>query len=202
MTFHDVLTARHSVRDFLPTPVSEELIRSVLGDAQLSPSNCNTQPWDVHIVSGGKRDELSAAFISDFDAGNTSLDFSFDMSEYYGSYKERRQQQGAVYHQALGVKREDFDERRTISARNLTFYGAPHVALLYVPSFGDNVRVAADIGMYAQTFLLSLVAHGLGGIPQTMLGMFADTTRKILPIDENSKLLFGISFGYPNNGSA
>jgi nitroreductase len=202
VTFHDVIRARHSARDFLATPVPENTIRSVLADAQLSPSNCNTQPWDVHIISGTKRDELSAAFMADYAAGNISQDFTFDMSEYYDKYKRRSQEQGAVYYQTLGVKREDFDERRTVAARNLSFFGAPHVALLYVPSFGDNVRVASDVGMYAQTFLLSLVAHGLGGIPQTMLGMFADTARRILQINDKSRLLFGISFGYPNNESA
>ncbi|GLK59475.1 hypothetical protein ACFS3C_16655 [Azotobacter vinelandii] len=28
------------------------------------------------------------------------------------------------------------------------------------PGVGDNVRVAADVGMYAQTFLLALAASG------------------------------------------
>ena len=52
---------------------------------------------------------------------------------------------------------------------NYSFFNAPHVALLFMPSFGDNVRVGSDIGMYGQTFLLSLAARGRGGIPQTSL---------------------------------
>ena len=52
--------------------------------------------------------------------------------------------------------------------------------------------------MYGQTFLLSLTAHGLGGIPQTMLGFYADTIREVLGIDPSMKMLFGISFGYPD----
>lgn len=40
-------------------------------------------------------------------------------------------------------------------------YGAPHVALLFMPSFGDNVRVGGDMGIYGQTFWLSLTAHCL-----------------------------------------
>ncbi|WP_338152914.1 nitroreductase family protein [Chimaeribacter coloradensis] len=60
------------------------------------------------------------------------------------------------------------------------------------------VRVAGDIGMYAQTLLLSLTAHGLGGIPQTMLGFYAGTIREALGIDPSLKLLFGISLGYPD----
>lgn len=86
--------------------------------------------------------------------------------------------------------------------RNLEFFGAPHVAMLFMPAFHDGVRVASDVGMYAQTFLLSLAAHGLAGVPQTYLGFYADTVREVLGVDPSLKMLFGISFGYPDLDSA
>jgi len=198
MLFKDVVRERHSVRHFLPHPVPEEILRSVLEDAQRAPSNCNTQPWQTHIVSGSKRDALSNAILAADDAGELTPDFSFDTRDFHGVYHERSKAQGAAYYQAIGVKREDFNQRRDASRRNLEFFGAPHVALLFMPEVGDNVRVAGDIGMYAQTLLLSLTAHGLGGIPQTMLGFYAETIRKELGIDPSLKLLFGISLGYPD----
>ena len=201
LSFSELVKARHCVRDFLPQAVPDAQIRAVLEDAQRSPSNCNTQPWEVHIVSGAKRDALSAALLEAGSKGAYSMDYSFDQGAFYDSYDARSKAQGAVYYQALGIKREDYDERTAITARNLSFFGAPHVALLFVPPFGDSVRVAADVGMYGQTFLLSLVAHGLGGIPQTMLGMFADTVRDVLQIETKAKLLFGISFGHPDPAS-
>lgn len=201
ISFNNVIRSRYSVREFLPDVVPDHIIRSLLEDAQCSPSNCNTQPWHVHIVSGEKRDQLSRAMLAAYNDGRYTMDFSFDQSVFYDQYAERSCAQGAVYHQALGVKREDFDERRTVGGKNLSFFGAPHVALLFVPPFGDVVRAAADVGMYAQTLLLTLVAHGLGGVPQTMLGMFADTVREVLQPNEQYKLLFGISFGYPAQGS-
>lgn len=42
--FRDVVRARHSVRSFPPDPVPEAVLRSVLEDAQRSPSKRNTQP--------------------------------------------------------------------------------------------------------------------------------------------------------------
>ncbi|MDQ0745986.1 hypothetical protein QF034_000217 [Streptomyces africanus] len=48
---------------------------------------------------------------------------------------------------------------------------------------------------YAQNFLLSLAARGLAGIPQTLLGVYADTVREFLGVPAELKLLFGISFG-------
>ncbi len=198
MLFRDVVRERHSVRSFLPQPVPEAVLRSVLEDAQRSPSNCNTQPWQTHIVSGAKRDALSKAIIAADDAGQLTPDFSFDTRDFHGVYRERSKDQEAAYYQAIGVKREAFEQRRDASRRNLAFFDAPHVALLFMPEAGDNVRVAGDIGMYAQTLLLSLTAHGLGGIPQTMLGFYAGTIREALGIDPSLKLLFGISLGYPD----
>jgi nitroreductase len=199
--FHDVLRDRHSIRGFLSTPVPDALIRAVVEDAQLAPSNCNTQPWQVHIVSGARRDTLSEAIMADDEAGRLTPDFSFAISDFDGIYNQRAKDQGAAYYQAIGVTREAIEDRRTAARYNLQFFNAPHVALLFMPDVGDNVRVAGDIGMYGQTFLLSLTAHGLGGIPQTMLGSYADTIRKVLGIDPSLKMLFGISFGYPDERS-
>jgi hypothetical protein len=60
------------------------------------------------------------------------------------------------------------------------------------------VRVGGDIGMYGQTFLLSLTARGLGGIPLTSTGFFAKTIREYLGISDDLKLLFAIAFGNPD----
>lgn len=200
--FREVIRARHSVRSFRPDPVPAAVLRAVLEDAQRAPSNCNTQPWQMHIVSGAKRDELSKAILADDDAGHYTPDFSFDLSDFDGAYHQRARDQGAAYYQAIGVARGATEDRRVAARYNLEFFGAPHVALLFMPSVGDNVRVASDLGMYGQTFLLSLTAHGLGGIPQTMLGFHAETVRKVLGIDPSLKMLFGVSFGYPDREHA
>jgi nitroreductase len=176
--------------------VPNDTIISVLEEAQLSPSNCNTQPWNVHIVSGEKLKELTAKLIHAFENEQFSPDFTFDTNHFKGRYKERQFMQGKLYHEGLGVSREDRQARREANLLNYKFYNAPHVALLFMPSVGDNVRIAADVGMYAQTFLLSLTAHGLEGVPQTALGFFADIIREHLGVSDDLKMMFGISFGY------
>ncbi|MXP49085.1 nitroreductase [Pantoea sp. Eser] len=198
LSFKRMVRQRRSYLGFLPTPVPQETLRSVLEDAQRAPSNCNTQPWETHIVSGEKLAALSALLHQQNDAGIFTPDFSFDMDQFYGPYGERKNAQGKAYYQAMNVAREDKAGRQRAAGYNYSFFNAPHVALLFMPSFGDDVRVAGDIGMYGQTLLLSLTAHGLGGIPQTSLGFFAEDIRRLLAIDNSKKLLFGISFGYPD----
>jgi nitroreductase len=197
-SFQEVIRSRQSIRQFLPTPVEEEVLREVLEDAQYTPSNCNTQPWDVHIVSGAKKVELSKALVDAVLKGQSSLDFTFDFNDYYGRYSERQKEQGKTHYEAMGIAREDYEGRQKEGLRNFEFFNAPHVAFLFMPSFGDNVRVASDIGMYAQSFLLSLAARGIGSIPQTSIGTQADTIRQVLGVSDEMKLLFGISFGYPD----
>jgi nitroreductase len=201
LSFKEAVRLRRSIRGFLDKPVPDNVIREVLEDAQHAPSNCNTQPWNTHIFRGEKLKQLSQLLHAKNDAGEFTPDFSFDQGDFYGEYRKRNEALGKAYYEAMNVMREDKDGRRRVGAMNYSFFNAPQLALLFMPSFGDNVRVAGDIGMYGQTLLLSLAARGLGGIPQTSLGFFAGTIREFLGIPEELKLLFGISFGYPDDAA-
>lgn len=201
-SFQHVVRARHSVRGFLPAPIPRSVLDEILQDAQYAPSNCNTQPWNVHVVGGAKLQALGAALIQALRAGNNSFDFSFDTGDFPEPYRQRAADQGGRYYQALGVARGDSLTRTEVVERNVRFFGAPHAAFLFLPAVGDNVRVAADVGMYAQTFLLALAARGYAGVPQTILGFFADTVRQALDVPDDLKLLCGISFGMPDSAHA
>ncbi|MGH3349268.1 MAG: nitroreductase [Nocardioides sp.] len=194
-SFTDVIRSRRSARAFLPEPVPAEDIRGVLEDARRAPSHSNTQPWEVHVFSEGARDRLSEAMVKAFEAGQMSPDFTTSYGDDDSVHVQRSQQTGAVLYGALGIGRDDKDGRAKAIQENLTFYGAPHVALLFVPELGDGVRAANDVGMYAQNFLLSLTARGYHGVPQGMHGLFADTVRAHLGLPADLKLLYGISFG-------
>lgn len=196
-SFAETVRARRSIREFLPEPIPADILREILVDAQHAPSNCNTQPWNTHIVSGEARDRLSQALHLANANAAVSPDFFWDEKAFNGRLDERRREQGAIYYTSLGVTRDDPESRARAGARNFAFFNAPHVALLFMPVIGDNVRVAGDIGMYAENFLLSLAARGFGGVPQTVLGLFAQTIRDTLNIDDDQKMLFGISFGRP-----
>lgn len=189
----DLIRSRRSARQFLSTPIPPDDIRAVLEDAQQAPSNSNTQPWVVHLVSGDRRDVLSRALLKSFEDGERSLDFTADYGQ--GIHAERSRHHGALYYRAQGIERSDQEGRLNVMHRNLDFYGAPHVALLFMPMIGDGVRAAGDVGMYAQNLLLSLKARGYQAIPQAVISHYADTVRQILNVPAEHKLLFAISFG-------
>ena len=53
------IETRMSTRAFKSTPIPRATIEKILRAASKSPSYANTQPWEVVVVSGKKRDELS-----------------------------------------------------------------------------------------------------------------------------------------------
>jgi nitroreductase len=195
-SFDDIVAARHSLRAFLPQAVDPATLETIFSVAQQAPSNCNSQPWVVHVVSGEKLETLRAEMPDRFASGNFSMDFPYDGS-YTGVYKERQYGAAQALYDAVSIKREDKERRNAQFMRNFTFFDAPHVAFLFLPEpFG--LREAADLGMYAQTLMLTLTAHGLGSCPQTALSFQADYVREQLGIAASNKLLFGLSFGYPD----
>lgn len=60
----------------------------MLEDAQTAPSNSNTQPWTVHVVSGAARDALAKELLQAEEEGRTSPDFTDGYGEE-GIYLER-----------------------------------------------------------------------------------------------------------------
>lgn len=189
-----ILNERRSVRAFLPKPLDGELLRRIFRLSQRAPSNCNTQPWVTHVVSGDPLDQLRRKMTENAKAGKFEMDFHYE-AKYQGVYRERQFDAANQMYGALQIPREDKARRAEVFLKNYSFFGAPHVAFLFLPEeFG--LREAADVGMYAQSLMLTLTAHGVGSCPQTSLSFHAGVVREVLDIDPSNKLLFGISFGY------
>lgn len=194
--FDRIVAQRRSLRAYLPQAADKETLETIFSVAQHAPSNCNTQPWLVHVASGASLQALKDEMSTRFMAGDMSLDFPYD-GVYEGVYKERQYGSAQALYDAVNIAREDKAGRHQQFMRNFTFFDAPHVAFLFLPEpFG--LREAADLGMYAQTLMLALTAHGMGSCPQTALSFQANFIREQLGIDASNKLVFGMSFGYPD----
>ena len=197
MEFADVVKARHSYRGFLPKAVDEQTLKEVFELASWAPSNCNIQPWHVHVVSAGAcdalREKMKAAAANQSDA---NPDFPWQ-GKFSGDYRERQicSAMGLWEHQ--GVRRDDPEKRAWSWMRNFEFFDAPHVAFIFVTDeFPETVRLAADTGMYAQTLMLALSDRGIGSCPQTSVSCYPELVREQLGVESRFKLLMGLSFGY------
>jgi nitroreductase len=198
--FDTLVRERKSVRAFRPDPVPRELIEHLLELCGQSASNCNTQPWRVEIVSGETKAALSAALWADAQHMQTSADIPYLREHYPEDFVRRQIDHTQCQYDTYGISREDMAGRMGILQRNMNFFGAPHTAMLLMPAFG-NEREAADLGLFAQTFMLALTAHGLASVPQTAVGLFAGPIRRVLGYPDDHQLLFALSFGYEDSGN-
>lgn len=195
-----IIRQRRSVRAFLPDNIEQETLDRVFNLAQYAPSNCNTQPWQVHVVGGETAQKVKSALTQRIAQGEMQMDFDF-IPKYSGIYKERQYDAARQLYGAMGIERHDMEARQQAFMRNYQFFDAPYAALLFMPE-DFSTREAADVGMYAQNLMLALTASGIASCPQAALSFHADSVREILGIESTMKLLFGIAFGYEDKNAA
>ncbi len=195
MSLDEAIRTRRSVRGFLPQEVPDPLLREVFELAQWAPSNCNVQPWLPHVVSGATLARLRDA-LGDAGAQNQTIEPDWPADGVYlGAYRERQIDAARALYGAMGVQRHDTQARRAAYLRNHAFFGAPHVMFVFMQRPFD-AREATDIGMYAQTLMLTLASRGIASCAQGALGLYPAIVRQHLDLPDDHRLLFGISFGY------
>lgn len=202
LSVSDAISNRRSTRGYLDKPVPQEIIREVLDIARLAPSNSNTQPWHIAIVSGAARDKLQADIMAEIDSGNPpSPQWPAGGVGLTGEYKERQYECAFTYYDALGIAREDKMERALTVLKNYEFFGAPHAAFISMPKTMNRAN-AVDLGIFLQSIMLLFAERGIGCIPQGALAAFPDPVKRICDIPEENGIVVGISFGYPDHTSS
>jgi len=183
---------RRSIRMFLPDkPVPRELVDQALELAIRAPSNSNVQPWHLRLVSGAARESLVAALL---DEASSKPPVVPELPELFAHL---RRELGAKVYGSMGITRDDAEGRRIAVLRNWEFFRAPlagivcmHRDLHYVDSLG--------VGMFLQTFLLALTAHGLGTCVQVSIAGYPEIVREQLSISDEYAILCGLAIGYPD----
>jgi nitroreductase len=195
MPLTELLENRFSVRAFLDKPVPEKTLKEIFATAQLAPSNCNVQPWQIYVVSGSKKDELKDKLMETLMIGNPPNP-DFDWKVYYeGVHRERQFESANALYGSMGIERSDKEARMNAMIRNWSFFDAPHVLFFTMEKY-LNIMGAVDMGIYAQTLTLLMSEKGIGSCFQGALGQFPDPVRTFLNIPDDRGILFGMSFGY------
>lgn len=195
MSVAAALQKRVSTRAFLPTPIPHDVLHDIFSRAQLSPSNCNVQPWQVYVVSGETQKILKDRLMAAMTSGAPSTpDFDWSI-KYEGEYRVRQFGAAAALYDALGIDRTDRAARTEAMLRNWTFFDAPHSAFF---TMGKTLGLggAVDLGIYAQSLALLMADAGIATCFQGALNQVPGPVRDMLKIPESLGILFGMSFGY------
>jgi len=199
MNLSDALKQRRSIRSYLDKPIDDDLLQAIFKEAQLSPSNCNTQPWHVSVVSGAVRDEIEQHMVSDIMSGKAPENvFKAGDQGLVAPYRKRQIDCAIALYDSVGVKYEEKDKRQELMLRNWQFFGAPHAAFISMPKSMGEVN-AVDVGIYVQTLMLIMTANGIACCPQGALAMYPAAAHKLAGIPEDNGVLLGLSFGYADH---
>lgn len=200
MSVSDALRKRVSIRAFLDKPVPEEIMKKIFSDAQLSPSNCNVQPWQVYVVSGAKKNEIKDKMVAAVMSGQApNPDFDWKV-KYEGVHRDRQFGSAHALYSSMGIERSDKEGRMLAMLRNWTFFDAPHAAFFTMDKY-LNIMGAVDIGIYAQTLTLLMTENGISSCMQGALGQYPDPVRDALGLPDERGILFGMSFGYADENA-
>jgi nitroreductase len=214
------LASRRSTRDFLPTPIPQELLEQVLTDALTAPSWSNTRPFMIAVAEGEVKERISEEFQKRWAYLSKQLKsgiigkirllitrYGLPTSNriiskpYSKDLQPRAMRLGADLYGHYGIKREDREARDNWWAANYKFFGAPTELFVYVhKSLG--IYAANDAGLMMENLILSAHGHGLGTCPQGAVGIWDDVIRKEFDIPKNYRLLCGVAIGYPSSSNA
>ena len=191
------IETRRSFRAFKSTPVPKELLERILRAASKSPSYTNTQPWEVIVVGGKKKEELSR-ILCKLVKSDVTPNPDLPLPENWPLELQRRaKEHGMKRFQAIGIERADERQRKALNLSNYEFYGAPCVLFLFMDS-GLSSWSIFDMGLFAQTLILAAYAFGVGSCLQASLARYPDVVREFLGIPRTKQLVLGISLGYPD----
>ena len=151
------------------------------------------------MASGAARDRIRAKLIERVMAGKPSQpDYDYP-GKFEGEYRKRQVDCAVAMYSAMGIGREDSAGRAKAALRNFELFDAPHVAFVGMhKSFGTTVGL--DVGMYAQSLMLAMHAHGIASCAQGSMRYHPDVVREEFPGNDDTGILFGISFGYEDPG--
>ncbi|MFZ5757730.1 MAG: nitroreductase [Pseudomonadota bacterium] len=195
VSLEEAILTRRSVRGFLPDPVPADVLEKVFSLAQYAPSNCNIQPWFSWVASGATRDELRKRMVESAMQGKPVQPDYEHLPNFEGVYRKRQVDCAVELYNNMGIARDDKIGRLKASLRNFELFDAPHVVFIGMhKSFG--VTVALDVGMYVQTLMLTMTAHGIGSCAQGSMRYYPGDVREVFGLSDDMAILLGISFGY------
>lgn len=193
MEFKDTVYARHSVREFSPEPIPENILREIVATAGRSPSWENSQPWKAYAACGAtlkriKRiwSERTAAKVK----GNPDMP-----TQHRVDFSKQSQDNMASFNTDLIACTNDPDLTDFIRGQGELFK-ASAVVFLTLPK-NASLWSVYDLGAFGQTMLLAAKALGVDSIPAYAYVMYPDVVREIMPIPDDEMVAMGIGLGYP-----
>ena len=195
-----VIRSRKTIRAFRPDAVSKRLVAEILQLAGTAPSNSNTQPWKVHVLTGEPKRALGQAVLQAYE-GNQVPPFAHFPDPLPDACMRRQGDYALRYYRALGIDRDDIAARARQTGRNFLFFDAP-VGLIFTIDARLKKHSWLDYGLFVQTLMLAATARGLASCPQVSFARYQPVIAEYLDLPANEIVVCGMSLGYADERAA
>ena len=193
------ITSRRSVRAFLPRPVPRSEIEALLEVAARAPSGTNTQPWQVHVLTGEAKLALSrdirAAYDDPEERARHTEPYAYYPTEWRSPYIDRRRKVGWDLYSLLGIGKADKQRMHEQHARNYAFFDAP-VGLIFSIDSVMQQGSWMDYGMFLQNLMVAARGRGLDTCPQAAFTQFHRIIARHLVLEAGQTVVCGMSLGF------
>lgn len=193
MNVTEAVLARKSIRQFLPTPVADETIRSLLEGASRSPSRSNFQPWRIFVVNGASMDALRADV-----AGREREEISYQIAppDMWEPYYTARYDVAQQIFDKSGLREVDKDGRlEHLHDTNHKFFDAPAGLFCFVDKRMGKAQWT-DLGMFLQTFMLLAQEAGLDTCAQEYWAFRSEQVSTFVDAPDELMLVCGMAIGH------
>jgi len=194
----EALNTRITVRDFLDTPVPDEMLTRILTTALRSASGGNLQPWKTHVLRGKPLAALKADGVNRAQSGAQEVPtYRAYPSPLWEPQRSWRYKLGEDMYALLGIEKDNKLGRIMWLVQNIKFFEAP-VGIIITGDKRLEMPQYMDVGIYAQSLMLLAREEGLHTAPQGWWRNWPDLLDKHLDISDDEEVLVGMSMGYGN----
>jgi len=198
MDFFQTVESRFSCRAFLPKKIEKVTLEKILRVVNRCPSYMNTQPWEVLVVTGQKKENLARKLYEQVCSGKPLTPEMPFPKTWPKGHDERSKSNRMRRFKALGIDPDKEEDKVVAGYRNnFKFFDAPCVIFIAMEKTLTPWS-AFDCGAFVHGFLLAAHAEGLGACPQAMPTGYPDLIRAELGIAEDLSIILCIALGYPN----
>ncbi len=186
----DLLTQRHSTRRFTDQPVPLDLLKTIITEAQRSPSWENTQPWKLYLAVGQTAAKIRNSHAAHAQAHDKSWTEVVPPKEWAAHPQANMDQWSQDLKSQLSAP--DVDDFMQAQGQ---LFDAPAILYITIPKDASSYSVY-DAGGFGNSLVLAAYNHGVDSVTAYEFIRFPAEVREQFAIPADESLLIGIGLGY------
>ena len=190
--FKELMKERHSCRDFQSKEIPEETLKEIVKIALDSPSWCNSQPWNIYIVSGQPLEQIRKEWTSKY---QQNIKGYSDIPPVHRTEFTERGQKNMADDSKNYEKLTNDPGLKIFIEKSMKCFNVPAVAYLTLHK-GHSKWSCYDLGGFGMALILAAKDYGVDSVVAYDLAKYPDVLRKYAKIPDNEDICVGIALGY------